>query len=69
MNMYGPHALSITEALTARIAQELGYAPDVLLTYQAAYAGVTSNALPRTAATGTLPGASRNSSEQTSARP
>jgi aminoglycoside phosphotransferase (APT) family kinase protein len=44
MNMYGPHALSITQALTARIAQELGYAPDVLLTYQAAYAAITSNA-------------------------
>jgi aminoglycoside phosphotransferase (APT) family kinase protein len=44
MNMYGPHALSITRDLTGRIAQELGYSPDVLLTYQAAYAMVTSNA-------------------------
>ena len=44
MNMYGPHALSITRDLTGRIAQELGYSPDVLLTYQAAYAMATSNA-------------------------
>jgi len=44
MNMYGPHALSVTRDLTGRVAQELGYSPDVLLTYQAAYAAVTSNA-------------------------
>lgn len=44
MNMYGPHALSITQNLTARIARELGYLPHVLLTYQAAYAMATSNA-------------------------
>jgi aminoglycoside phosphotransferase (APT) family kinase protein len=44
MNMYGPHALSITQDLTARIARDLGYAPEVLLTYQAAYAAATSNA-------------------------
>lgn len=44
MNMYGPHALAITRDLTARFAQDLGYPTEVLLTYQAAYAAVTSNA-------------------------
>jgi aminoglycoside phosphotransferase (APT) family kinase protein len=44
MNMYGPHALSITQSLTARFARDLGYPPEVLLTYQAAYAAATSNA-------------------------
>ncbi|HEY2506267.1 MAG TPA: aminoglycoside phosphotransferase family protein [Streptosporangiaceae bacterium] len=44
MNMYGPHALSITQDLTARLAEDLGYSTEVLLTYQAAYAAVTSNA-------------------------
>jgi Phosphotransferase enzyme family len=44
MNMYGPHASAITQDLTARIAQDLGYPADVLLTYQAAYAVATSNA-------------------------
>ncbi|MGH3253522.1 MAG: phosphotransferase family protein [Trebonia sp.] len=44
MNMYGPHALSVTQDLTARLARELGYPSDVLLVYQAAYAAVTSNA-------------------------
>jgi aminoglycoside phosphotransferase (APT) family kinase protein len=44
MNMYGPHALSSTQYLTARLARNLGYPPEVLLTYQAAYATVTSNA-------------------------
>jgi len=44
MNMYGPHALSITQSLTARLARDLGYASEVLLTYQAAYAAATSNA-------------------------
>ena len=44
MNMYGPHALSVTQDLIARIAREFGYQSDVLLTYQAAYAMATSNA-------------------------
>jgi aminoglycoside phosphotransferase (APT) family kinase protein len=44
MNMYGPHAPAITEDLTARIARDLGYPTDALLTYQAAYAVATSNA-------------------------
>lgn len=44
MNMYGPHALAITQDLTARFAQDLGYPIDVLLTYEAAYAVATSNA-------------------------
>jgi hypothetical protein len=43
MNMYGPHASAITQEFTARIAQDLGYPADVLLTYQAAYAVATSN--------------------------
>jgi hypothetical protein len=44
MNMYGPHALSITQELTSRFARELGYPAEALLTYQAAYAVATSNA-------------------------
>lgn len=44
MNMYGPHAPAITQDLTARLAHELDYPPDALLTYQAAYAVATSNA-------------------------
>ncbi len=44
MNMYGPHAPAITDALTAQLARDLGYPVDVLLTYQAAYAVATSNA-------------------------
>jgi aminoglycoside phosphotransferase (APT) family kinase protein len=44
MNMYGPHARAVTTELTARLAADLGYAVDVLLTYQAAYAVATSNA-------------------------
>lgn len=47
MNMYGPHALSITQALTAHFAGELGYSAEVLLTYQAAYAAATSNAFTK----------------------
>jgi aminoglycoside phosphotransferase (APT) family kinase protein len=56
MNMYGPHAESITQDLTARIARDLCYSPDVLCIYQAAYAAA-SNASPPTEATDTLPGA------------
>lgn len=44
MNMYGPHAPAITQHLTAHLARDLGYPPDVLLAYQAAYAVATSNA-------------------------
>ena len=44
MNMYGPHAPAIADALTAQLARDLGYPSDVLLTYQAAYAVATSNA-------------------------
>jgi aminoglycoside phosphotransferase (APT) family kinase protein len=44
MNMYGPHALSITRDLTSRLARDLEYSYETLLTYQAAYAAVTSNA-------------------------
>jgi aminoglycoside phosphotransferase (APT) family kinase protein len=44
MNMYGPHALSITQELTARFARELRYPTEALLAYQAAYAVATSNA-------------------------
>lgn len=44
MNMYGPHAPAIADALTAQLARDLGYPADVLLTYQAAYAVATSNA-------------------------
>jgi hypothetical protein len=44
MNMYGPHAPAITEALTTRVALDLGYPADVLLVYQASYAVATANA-------------------------
>jgi aminoglycoside phosphotransferase (APT) family kinase protein len=44
MNMYGPHALSITKDMTTRLAGELGYRTEVLLSYQACYAVATSNA-------------------------
>jgi hypothetical protein len=44
MNMYGPSAPAITEALTAHVARDLDYPADVLLTYQAAYAVATANA-------------------------
>ena len=44
MNMYGPYAPAITEAVTAQVAQDLDYPVDVLLTYQAAYAVATANA-------------------------
>ena len=44
MNMYGPHAPAITDAMTAKLARDLGYPVDALLTYQAAYAVATSNA-------------------------
>jgi aminoglycoside phosphotransferase (APT) family kinase protein len=44
MNMYAPDSLAIARALTAKVASELGYDPEVLLTYQAAFAVATSNA-------------------------
>lgn len=44
MNMYGPYAPAITDALTAQVAQDLGCPLDVLLIYQAAYAVATANA-------------------------
>jgi aminoglycoside phosphotransferase (APT) family kinase protein len=44
MNMYAPHSLAISRKLTARVAADLGYEPEVLLTYQAAFAVATSNA-------------------------
>jgi aminoglycoside phosphotransferase (APT) family kinase protein len=44
MNMYGPHAAAITDALTTQLAEDLDYPVNVLLTYQAAYAVATSNA-------------------------
>ena len=44
LNMYGPYAPAITDALTAQAAQDLGYPADVLLIYQATYAVATANA-------------------------
>ena len=44
MNMYGSHAATITETLTRRFAEDLGYSTDVLRLYRAAYAIATSNA-------------------------
>jgi aminoglycoside phosphotransferase (APT) family kinase protein len=43
MNMYGPHAAAIATTLTDRFASELGYSPEALLIYRAAYAVATSN--------------------------
>lgn len=43
MNMYGPHARSIAQFLTKHFAAELGYSPEILVLYQAAYALATSN--------------------------
>jgi aminoglycoside phosphotransferase (APT) family kinase protein len=43
LNMYGPHARSITEALTEQLARDLDYPAEVLLIYQAAYAVATAN--------------------------
>jgi aminoglycoside phosphotransferase (APT) family kinase protein len=44
MNMYGPHAPSITRDLTARISDDLGYPAEALVIFQACYAVATSNA-------------------------
>jgi hypothetical protein len=44
MNMYGPHAAVVTETLTDVLADELGYPPQVLRLYRAAYAVATSTA-------------------------
>jgi hypothetical protein len=44
MNMYGPYAPAIANALTRQAAEDLGYPVDVLLIYQAAYAVATANA-------------------------
>ena len=44
VNMYGPHAPANIPAITGQIAGELGYPPEVLLIYQAAFAVATSNA-------------------------
>lgn len=55
MNMYGPHAPAITNALTAQLADNLGYPVDVLLTYQAAYAVATSNAFTSDGSDGHFP--------------
>ena len=44
MNMYGPCAPAITDALIEQVVQDLDYPADVLLTYQAAYAVATANA-------------------------
>jgi serine/threonine protein kinase len=44
VNMYGPHAAQVMEALTARFAEAFGYRLEVMRLYQAAYALATSNA-------------------------
>ena len=43
MDMYGPHAPAVTQALTHRISAELGYPIEILLVYQAAYAVASAN--------------------------
>lgn len=55
LNMYGPHAPAITDALTAQLAGDLGYPVEVLLTYQAAYAVATSNAFASDGSDGHFP--------------
>jgi aminoglycoside phosphotransferase (APT) family kinase protein len=44
MNMYAPESLAIARGLSAKVASDLGYEPEVLLTYQAAFAVASSNA-------------------------
>lgn len=44
MNMYGPHALEITRALTQQLADALGHPTKTLLVYQGVYALATANA-------------------------
>jgi hypothetical protein len=43
MNMYGDHAIAITDALTKRFAAELAYPVQALVHYQGAYAVATAN--------------------------
>lgn len=43
MNMYGEHAIAITDALTTRFAAELAYPVQALVHYQGAYAIATAN--------------------------
>lgn len=43
-NMYGAHAVQITEELTAQLAADLSYPVSTLLIYQAAYAVATASA-------------------------
>lgn len=43
MNMYGDHAIAITDALTKRFAAELAYPVQALIHYQGAYAIATAN--------------------------
>jgi len=45
VNMYGPHSRAIARQLTELFCGELGYGPEVLLLYRAAYALATSNFL------------------------
>ncbi len=55
MNMYGPHAAAIATSLTDRFAGELGYSPEVLLIYRAAYAVATSNVFTSDGSDGHFP--------------
>lgn len=55
MNMYGPSAPAISQALTARLAAELEYPVEVLLIYRAAYAVATSNAFTADGSDGHFP--------------
>ena len=55
MNMYGPHAAAIATALTDRFASELGYSPEALLIYRAAYAVATSNVFTSDGSDGHFP--------------
>jgi aminoglycoside phosphotransferase (APT) family kinase protein len=55
MNMYGPHAPAIADALTNRFAAEFAYPVEVLLVYRAAYALATSNAFTADGSDGHFP--------------
>lgn len=44
MSAYAPDCVAIARELTANVAADLGYEPEVLLAYQAAFAVATSNA-------------------------
>jgi aminoglycoside phosphotransferase (APT) family kinase protein len=69
MNMYGPHAEAIATTLTDRFAMELGYSPEVLLIYRAAYAVATSNVFTADGSDGHFPWCVAQLTQQRGQRP